>query len=79
METTPLGWWKLSTDGSPIGNPGKAGAGTIIRDHNGSWVIGSYRHISKATRSQERTSAVRLSRMGHGVLEEALLQKDEQK
>lgn len=40
-----MGWHKLNSDGSSIGNPGTGGAGTIIRDHHGAWVVGSYRYI----------------------------------
>ncbi|PPR81449.1 hypothetical protein GOBAR_AA39264 [Gossypium barbadense] len=39
------GWYKLNTNGSSIDNPGKARAGAIIRNHDGEWVVGSYRHI----------------------------------
>ncbi|KAL5097866.1 hypothetical protein RYX36_002193 [Vicia faba] len=30
----------LNIDGSSYGNPGRAGYGGLIRDHNGSWIIG---------------------------------------
>ncbi|PPD77321.1 hypothetical protein GOBAR_DD25745 [Gossypium barbadense] len=40
-----VGWYKLNTDGSAIMNPGKVRAGMIIKDNNGEWVIGAYRHI----------------------------------
>ncbi|PPD70459.1 hypothetical protein GOBAR_DD32661 [Gossypium barbadense] len=42
-----IGWKKLNTDGSAIGNPGKAGAGALIRDHDYIWVKGCYRFIPK--------------------------------
>ncbi|PPD96592.1 hypothetical protein GOBAR_DD06405 [Gossypium barbadense] len=45
----PQGWLKLSSDGSALSNPGKAGAGVVIRDINGEWVAGFYRHIPWAT------------------------------
>lgn len=37
----PLGFYKLHTDGSARGNPGRASAGGLLRDHNGAW-IGSF-------------------------------------
>ncbi|OMO95713.1 hypothetical protein CCACVL1_05300 [Corchorus capsularis] len=33
-------WLKLNTGGSSLGNPGLAGAGAVIRDHEGGWVRG---------------------------------------
>ncbi|KAL0006019.1 hypothetical protein SO802_013580 [Lithocarpus litseifolius] len=39
-EKPPLGWMKLNSDGSALGNPGKAGGGGLIRDHQGNWVRG---------------------------------------
>ncbi|KAA3482687.1 reverse transcriptase [Gossypium australe] len=39
------GFVKIITDGSAIRNPGQAGAGTVIRDHYGNWITGSYRYI----------------------------------
>ncbi|PKI46601.1 hypothetical protein CRG98_032943 [Punica granatum] len=36
----PPGYYKLNTDGSCCGNPGKAGAGGLIRDEAGNWAIG---------------------------------------
>jgi hypothetical protein len=36
----PLGWFKLNTDGSSLGNPGLAEGGGIIRNHEGDWVGG---------------------------------------
>ena len=35
-----LNWYKLNTDGSSVGNPGKAGGGGLIRNHEGGWVKG---------------------------------------
>ncbi|KAK5839514.1 hypothetical protein PVK06_008312 [Gossypium arboreum] len=40
-----IGWKKLNTDGSAIGNPGRAGAGALIRDHDYIWVKGCYRML----------------------------------
>ena len=33
-------WVKLNVDGCNKGNPGKAGAGGVIRDHMGTWIGG---------------------------------------
>ena len=35
-----VGWFKLNTDGSSLGNPGCAGGGGIIRNADGEWVTG---------------------------------------
>ncbi|KAA3453733.1 reverse transcriptase [Gossypium australe] len=43
------GWCKPNTDRSSIGNLGKARAKAFIRNHENEWVVGSYRHIPKAT------------------------------
>nr|POE80558.1 putative ribonuclease h protein [Quercus suber] len=34
----PENWYKLNSDGSSLGNPGRAGGGGLIRDPNGDWV-----------------------------------------
>ena len=34
----PSGFYKLNTDGSTQGNPGRASAGGLLRDHNGTWI-----------------------------------------
>ena len=39
-ECPPSSWFKLNTDGSSIGNPGRAGGGGVLRDSNGNWVRG---------------------------------------
>ena len=36
----PLGWFKLNTDGSFVGNPSIVGGGGVIRNHLGEWVGG---------------------------------------
>ena len=41
----PKGWAKLNTDGSALGNLGKARGGGLIRDHNGDWIIGFSRSL----------------------------------
>lgn len=39
------GFVKINTDGSAIRNPGQAGAGTVVGDHYGNWITGSYGYI----------------------------------
>lgn len=43
-----MSWSKLNTNGSPLGNPGLAGGGGFIRDHNGCWLAGFSRAIGQA-------------------------------
>ncbi|XP_077212929.1 uncharacterized protein LOC143848038 isoform X2 [Tasmannia lanceolata] len=38
----PEWWLKLNFDGSAMGNPGRAGFGGVIRDHNGNIIIAYY-------------------------------------
>lgn len=47
-----MGFSKLNSDGSALTNPGIAGSGCLIRDLQGAWVIGAYRHIPFATSVQ---------------------------
>lgn len=30
-----VGWWEINTDGNAFGNPGRAGAGGVIRNYKG--------------------------------------------
>ena len=41
METTTPSFYKLNTNGSTRGNLGRASAGGLLRDYNGTW-IGSF-------------------------------------
>ena len=36
-----IGWHKLNTNGTFIGNPSKVGGGGVIRDCHGVWVWGT--------------------------------------
>ncbi|KAL3533489.1 hypothetical protein ACH5RR_007010 [Cinchona calisaya] len=36
----PPGWFKLNLDGSSLGSPGLLGAGGLIHNHFGEWVVG---------------------------------------
>jgi ribonuclease HI len=53
----PLGWFKLNTDGSSLGNLGLAGGGGVIRNHVGDWVGGFSRAISITTSVQAELRA----------------------
>uniref|UniRef100_A0A2N9HXU9 CCHC-type domain-containing protein n=1 Tax=Fagus sylvatica TaxID=28930 RepID=A0A2N9HXU9_FAGSY len=55
----PLGWFKLNTDGSSLGNPGLAGGGGIIRNHEGDWVGGFSRAIGITTSVQAELRALK--------------------
>lgn len=44
----PEGFYKLNTDGSILQNPGKAGAGDLIRDYHGRWILGFGRPLGVA-------------------------------
>jgi hypothetical protein len=46
----PLGFMKMNTDGSVLGNPGKASAGGLLRDSNGKWIHG-FAHNLEITNS----------------------------
>nr|POF23119.1 putative ribonuclease h protein [Quercus suber] len=45
----PLSWSKLNSDGSSIGNPGKAGGGGLIRNDKGEWLKGYARNVGFST------------------------------
>ena len=40
-----VGWAKLNTDGSALGNSGRAGEGRVIRDHSDHWIKGYSRAL----------------------------------
>lgn len=40
-----MGWLKLNTDGSAIGNFGLASGGELIHNENGDWVMGFARSL----------------------------------
>ena len=58
-EKPPLGWMKLNNDGSALGNPGKAGGGGLIRDHQGNWVRGFARAYDNTSSSIAELWALR--------------------
>ena len=45
----PVQWVKLNSDGSSMGNPGRAGGGGIIRNAEGKWIKGYARSIGNTT------------------------------
>ena len=55
----PLGWFKLNTDGSSLGNPGLARGAGIIRNHLGDWVGGFSRAIGYTTSVQVELRALK--------------------
>jgi hypothetical protein len=44
-----VGWCKLNSDGSYLGNPGAAGSGGLIRDCHGRWIKGYSRSVGRAS------------------------------
>lgn len=44
-ERPTVGWKKLNTDGSFMGNLGQAGCGGIVKDEHGEWVASFAKHI----------------------------------
>ena len=40
-----VGWAKLNSDGSALGNPWRTSGGGVIRDHNGKWLKGYTRSL----------------------------------
>ena len=45
----PLGWYKLNSNGSSEGNPGKVGGGGLIRNSDAIWISGYARNIGSAS------------------------------
>lgn len=43
------GWFKLNMDGASLGNPGRAGGGSVIHDHEGTGIKGFSRLIGHTT------------------------------
>ncbi|GLT63476.1 hypothetical protein SLA2020_360390 [Shorea laevis] len=55
----PSGFVKLNSDGSALGNPGMAGAGGLLRDHFGRWIVGFSRNIGWTTSIAAELWAIR--------------------
>ena len=45
----PPSWFKLNSDGSSLGNSGKAGGGGLIRNDRGEWLKGYARNVGYST------------------------------
>ena len=58
-QTPPYPFLKLNTDGSALDNPGLAGAGGVLRDHQGQWIAGFSMHVGIATNNIAELEAVR--------------------
>ena len=58
-EKPPMGWMKLNSNGSALGNPGKAGEGGLIHDHQGNWVRGYARALGNTSSSIAELWALR--------------------
>ena len=54
-----LGWFKLNTDSSSLGNPGLAGGRGVIRNHVGDWVGSFSRTIGVITSFQAKLRALK--------------------
>ena len=48
-EKPEVGWFRLNSDGSALGNPGPARSGGLIRNGEGEWVCGYARKIGTTT------------------------------
>ncbi|KAK6780036.1 hypothetical protein RDI58_022220 [Solanum bulbocastanum] len=53
----PKNWVKLNTDGSALDNPGKLGAGGIIRDHRGEIILAFSTPMGEGTNNQAEIGA----------------------
>ncbi|KAF7801643.1 ribonuclease H [Senna tora] len=50
---------KINTDGSALGNPGRAGFGGVCRDKNGLWLRGFSGNIGQSTKMMAELAAIR--------------------
>jgi len=48
-EPPPRGWRMLNTDGAARGTLGLAGAGGVLRDEAGTWIIGFSEHLGRCS------------------------------
>ncbi|KAK4729613.1 hypothetical protein R3W88_022601 [Solanum pinnatisectum] len=53
----PEQWVKLNTDGSALSNPGRIGAGGIIRDHRGEMILAFATPLGEGTNNQAEVRA----------------------
>lgn len=54
-----VGFVKLNTDGASLGNPGVAGAGGVIRDASGDWLVGFMLHLGVCSNMVAEMEAAR--------------------
>lgn len=47
-----MGFYKLKTDGSSLGNPGVRGIGRVVRNNKADWVLGFCKGYPIATNNQ---------------------------
>ena len=53
-QVPPHPYLKLNTDGSALDNPGLAGAGGVLRDHQGRWISGFSARVGLTTNNMAR-------------------------
>ena len=59
MASTPYPYLKLNTDGNALDNPGLAGVGGMLRDHQGRWILGFSAQVGLATNNMVELATVR--------------------
>lgn len=59
---------KLNTDGASLGNPGVAGAGGVIRDASGDWLVGFMLHLGVCSNMVAEMEAARFGLFGMRVI-----------
>ena len=57
-ELPPEGWVILKKDGAAKGNPGRAGAGGVIRGDRGNWIVGFSEHLGHCSSMKAEIRAV---------------------
>ena len=55
----PMGWAKLNSDRSALGNPGRTGGGGVIRDHDGKWLKGYAQPLGSTNSCMDELWALR--------------------
>ncbi|KAL0005393.1 hypothetical protein SO802_012954 [Lithocarpus litseifolius] len=75
-EKPQVGWVRLNTDGSAIGNPGRAGGGGILLDDQGRWIEIDFSDSPSADRLCSDSCADFLAKMGSVQIREFILFND---
>jgi len=57
-ELPPRGWWVLNTDGAVKGALGPAGAGGVLRDDKGEWILGFSEYLGHCSTLTAELKAV---------------------